>query len=66
MTKLKIAYTSEPISQENVRRKQLDLFTTQADPVIKEILGLDILNMTPIEALNKLFEMRRRLSEKEE
>lgn len=62
----KLAYTSEAVPQDNVRRDQLDLFTTQADPVIKEILGLDILNMTPIEALNKLFEMRRRLSEKEE
>ena len=62
----KLAYTSESISQENVIRKQLDLFTTQADPVIKEILGLDILSMTPIEALNKLYEMRRRLSEGKE
>ncbi len=62
----KLAYTSESISQENIIRKQLDLFTTQADPVIKEILGLDILSMTPIEALNKLYEMRRKLSEKSE
>ncbi|GAB4535720.1 MAG: DNA mismatch repair protein MutS [Thermodesulfovibrionia bacterium] len=42
---------------------QLDLFTTQADPIIKEILGLDVVNMTPIEAMNKLYEIRKRLSE---
>jgi DNA mismatch repair protein MutS len=58
----RLAYTSESDSKETVKRRQLDLFTTQADPVIKEILGLDVLNMTPIEALNKLFELRRRLS----
>lgn len=62
----KLAYTSEAISPENARRGQLDLFTTQADPVIKELLGLDILSITPIEALNKLYEMRRKLSEKKE
>jgi DNA mismatch repair protein MutS len=58
----RLAYTSKSDSKEMVERRQLDLFTTQADPVIKEILGLDVLNMTPIEALNKLFELRRRLS----
>jgi len=41
------------------RTNQLDLFTTQADPVVKEILGLDIINMTPLEALNKLYELRK-------
>lgn len=59
----KIAYTPESSTGKS-RSKQLDLFTTQADPVIKELLGLDVLNMTPLEALNKLYEMRRRLSEK--
>ena len=62
----KLAYTEESESPEVWRRGQLDLFTTQADPVIKEILGLDILSMTPIEALNKLYEMRRKLSNREE
>jgi DNA mismatch repair protein MutS len=47
------------------RSNQLDLFTTQADPVIKEILGLDIINMTPLEALNKLYELRKKLDGKE-
>ncbi|MBI4697580.1 MAG: DNA mismatch repair protein MutS, partial [Nitrospirae bacterium] len=64
----KLAYKSgsESGAQEKMRIGQLDLFTTQADPVLKEILGLDILSMTPIEALNKLFEMKKRLSGKKE
>jgi len=39
---------------------QLDLFTTQPDPVVRELLGLDIARMTPIEALNKLYEFQRK------
>jgi DNA mismatch repair protein MutS len=67
----KLAYTPKPTSSHepsagNVRTGQLDLFTTRADPVIKEILGLDILSLTPLEALNKLYEMKRKLSSKEE
>ena len=41
--------------------KQIDIFTTQASPVIKELLGIDTLNMTPLEALNKLHELRKKL-----
>jgi DNA mismatch repair protein MutS len=59
----RLAYASESETPKVPKAGQLDLFTTQADPVIKELLGLDILNMTPIEALNKLFEMRKKLSE---
>ncbi len=47
------------------RTNQLDIFTTQADPVIKELLGFDIINMTPIEALNKLYELRKKLDGKD-
>ncbi|MBI4687560.1 MAG: DNA mismatch repair protein MutS [Nitrospirae bacterium] len=61
----KIAYTAETGSVKS-GAGQLDLFATQADPVMKELLGLDILSMTPLEALNKLYEMRRKLSEKKE
>jgi DNA mismatch repair protein MutS len=59
----KLAYTSESNLPDRKDAGQLDLFTTQADPVLKELLGLDILTMTPVEALNKLYEMRRKLSE---
>ncbi len=45
---------------------QLDLFATQADPVVKELLGLDIMSMTPLEALNKLSEMKKKLNKAKE
>jgi DNA mismatch repair protein MutS len=59
----KLAYKSDDESSRSPRPGQLDLFTTQADPVMKELLGLDVLSMTPIEALNKLFEMKKKLSD---
>ncbi len=62
----KLAYSSGTDPMELKRTGQLDLFTTQADPVMKDLLGLDILSMTPVEALNKLYEMKRRLSEKKD
>jgi DNA mismatch repair protein MutS len=62
----KLAYASDSESSLTTKAGQLDLFTTQADPVIKELLGLDILSMTPIEALNKLFEMKKKLADGEE
>ncbi len=60
----KLAYASDAGHSHGTG--QLDLFATQADPVIKEILGLDIMSITPIEALNKLFEIRKKLSDKKD
>jgi DNA mismatch repair protein MutS len=60
----KLAYSSEAEKARKPVIGQLDLFTTQADPVLKELLGLDVMSMTPIDALNKLYEIKRRLSEK--
>ncbi|MBI4848782.1 MAG: DNA mismatch repair protein MutS [Nitrospirae bacterium] len=59
----KLAYTTQPLSSETAKVNQLDLFTTQADPVMKELLGLDVMSMTPLEALNKLFEMKKKLGD---
>lgn len=59
----KLAYTSTAPAPDSHRTGQLDLFSTQADPVIKELLGLDILSMTPLEALNKLFEIKKKLGD---
>ncbi len=59
----KLAYASEPDSPQAKSANQLDLFATQADPVMKELLGLDVLSMTPIEALNTLFEMKKKLGD---
>jgi DNA mismatch repair protein MutS len=59
----KLAYTSDEKTAEKKQAGQLDLFATQADPVMKELLGLDVMGMTPIEALNKLSEMKNKLSD---
>jgi DNA mismatch repair protein MutS len=40
--------------------KQLDLFSSLPDPVIAELLDIDISRITPLEALNKLYEIQRR------
>jgi DNA mismatch repair protein MutS len=57
----KLAYAPDAESDKTPKRGQLDLFATQADPVLKELLGLDIMSMTPLEALNKLSEMKKKL-----
>ena len=62
----KLAYESGAESGKTSKIGQLDLFTPQADPVLKELLGLDVLSMTPIEALNKLFDMKKKLADGEE
>jgi DNA mismatch repair protein MutS len=59
----KLAYTEDRVTPEKKRAGQLDLFTTQADPVMKELLGLDIMSMTPLEALNTLSEMKKKLAD---
>ncbi|MEN8263564.1 MAG: DNA mismatch repair protein MutS [Nitrospirota bacterium] len=62
----KLAYDSGSESAKTTGAGQLDLFATQADPVLKELLGLDVLSMTPIEAMNKLFDMKKKLAEGKE
>ncbi len=62
----KLAYASDAGISQTPGAGQLDLFATQADPVMKELLGLDVLSMTPIEALNKLFEMKKKLADGKE
>ncbi len=59
----KLAYTEDRETPEKRRAGQLDLFTTQADPVLKELLGMDIMSMTPLEALNTLSEMKKKLAD---
>jgi DNA mismatch repair protein MutS len=62
----KLAYAPDAGASRIPGAGQLDLFTTQADPVVKELLGLDIMSMTPIEALNKLAEIKKKLSDEKE
>ena len=62
----KLAYARDGEDSPVMKAGQLDLFATQADPVLKELLGLDVMTMTPIEALNTLFEMKKKLSDGKE
>jgi DNA mismatch repair protein MutS len=55
----KIAQSDTAPAERHTR--QIDIFTTQASPVIKELLDIDTLNMTPLEALNKLHELKKKL-----
>ncbi len=43
------------------RKNQLDLFAGQAEEIISEISFLDIERMTPLDAMRKLDEMRRKI-----
>jgi DNA mismatch repair protein MutS len=42
---------------------QLTLFTAEADPLIEELRGLAVDELTPLEALTKLYELQRRARE---
>ena len=43
---------------------QATLFPLEEDEIIEEIRKLDIMNMTPLEALNKLHELKKRIDER--
>ncbi len=43
---------------------QATLFSIEEDEIVKEIRKLDIMNMTPLEALNKLHELKKRVDER--
>ena len=62
LSELELGSTSPSLRHE----KQIDLFTPASDPVVEElrdmIEAVDINNMTPIEALKKLDEIKRKLS----
>ncbi len=51
--------------QQATSNKQLDLFTQKTDPAAEEIReeleGLDVNNLTPVEALNKLVKLKEKL-----
>jgi DNA mismatch repair protein MutS len=58
--------TRSPLSRARRRAKpslrgdslQLLLFTPQPNEIVEELKGLDLNNMTPIQALNKLYELK--------
>lgn len=59
------AKKKEVVREAAPAEKQMSLFDIYpADhPVLKELAGLDVSNMTPIQALNTLYELQKRLKE---
>ena len=59
------AKKKEVVKEAVPAEKQMSLFDIYpADhPVLKELAGLDVSNMTPIQALNTLYELQKRLKE---
>ncbi len=59
------AKKKEVVREAVSAEKQMSLFDIYpADhPVLKELAGLDVSNMTPIQALNTLYELQKRLKE---
>lgn len=59
------AKKKEVVREAVPAEKQMSLFNIYpADhPVLKELAGLDVSNMTPIQALNTLYELQKRLKE---
>lgn len=59
------AKKKEVVREAVPAEKQMSLFDIYpADhPVLKELAGLDVSNMTPIQALNTLYELQKRLKE---
>ena len=51
--------------QEETEDKQISLFDLYPDnhPVLKELSALDLSNMTPIQALNTLYELQKKLKD---
>jgi DNA mismatch repair protein MutS len=45
--------------------QQLPLFSTEPHPVVKEVRQLEIDEMSPLEAINKLYQLQRRAGEEE-
>lgn len=59
--------SSEP-EMNSSSQKQLKLFTSylEPNPMREELENIDIKNMTPIQALNKLYELQKKIKNKED
>lgn len=59
------ARKKEVVKEAAPAEKQMSLFDLYPSdhPVLKELAGLDVSNMTPIQALNTLYELQKRLKE---
>jgi DNA mismatch repair protein MutS len=61
-----ISAKNESVYDENADFTQLSLFDTiEEDDIIRDIKSADITNLTPLEALNMLYDLQRRAKERE-
>ena len=49
-----------PAETEHIEPVQLSLFGSRGDDIIDELNAIDISNMTPLQALNKLQEIKKK------
>ncbi|NLK51917.1 MAG: DNA mismatch repair protein MutS [Syntrophomonadaceae bacterium] len=60
-TKRLAGSVKETSGDQAVSPMQLSLLEWDKHPILEEILGLDLMNMTPLAALNQLFELQQKL-----
>lgn len=56
-----IGTEAEQLVQETDDVQQMSLFVHEAHPVVEEIKGIDLLNLTPLEAINLLHKLQKQL-----
>ncbi|MDH7569589.1 MAG: DNA mismatch repair protein MutS, partial [Armatimonadota bacterium] len=54
-----------PVAPPRPQTVQLKLFEVERDPLVKEILKLDLTTMTPIEALTTLYNLQRKANKRD-
>ena len=54
-----ITFDASKVKKEETEEEQLDLTQMYDNEIIKELQKLDVTTLTPIEALNKLFEFSK-------
>ncbi|MDZ7377792.1 MAG: DNA mismatch repair protein MutS, partial [candidate division KSB1 bacterium] len=50
-----------PSSEERAQQLQLDIFAAQERQLAEELRNIDVNNLTPLQALNKLFELKKKV-----
>jgi len=48
-------------THEDIKAKQVDIFELKKEEIIKEIRSLDLISITPLQALNKLYEIQQKI-----
>jgi DNA mismatch repair protein MutS len=65
LAELERTASRSPAAVPDEEAEQLALFAVGTHPILAQVRELDLTTMTPLEALNKLYELQRRLEEPE-